>query len=1173
MLEFTILGPLSVRGSEGDIDVRGHRIRPLLARLLVADGQRVSVDLLIDELWGDSATDRTPSTLQSHISTLRRLVGVDRLRFVDGAYELRLAEGELDATSAAVESSDGRRAFQAGELRKAATLLYRALDRWYGEPLEDFAGSAWAVLEVSRLKELHTATLEVLHDVLLAQGEAQEVAQRAEQAVVLDPLRERLTAQLMLALYRCGRQADALKAFGNLRHRLDEELGLEPTRELFELEASILQQARELDWVVSESASRSARSEILKSVKQIQFPQEPGSTFFVGRESERQLLRSALKSAQQTARPTSVLLGGEPGVGKTSLALTMAREAHDSGANVLYGHCDRDLGPPFQPWREVMGQLMSSPSPALDAVLQRFHPVLGPLGLVDPANTETTAPDVDAYVLFGAVIELLRVAADERDLVLVLDDFQDADAQSIQILRKILMDRHSFVVLVLVTFRDSEVARASPFATLLADLRRIDTTERIVLKGLNDLELFSLLELEAGHRLDDGAIPLRDTLLAETNGNPFFVGELLRHLVETGALVQGADGRWGTEPGAIYRELPASLSEVIGERVARLGPWAVHTLSVAAVVGRNFELDVLALSTGEDPLELLGQLEVAMGASLVIDLGSGHFSFTHALVDRALYNELGPTRRALVHAQVATALEDIRGGDPTRSAEIALHWMRATLPRDANKALAASKAAADHALNNLAPSEAMRWYQEALDLIDEQHVPDERQRCEVLTGLGDAQRQIGDPAHRSTLLSAARRAIDLDDSALLVRAVLSNTRGFFAEAGHIDAERISVLEHAAIRTTNERSRERARVLALLAAELTFSTDRLRRRELADEALEIARECGDSATLVQVLNLRTAAIQDPDTADEVLANTAEALLLAETLRNPLVEGLAAGWRYFAAWQSVVRSETDRTWNKMRDSALTLGQPTTSWFVAFMGAHRATVNGDFDEAVQLAEEALKLGTDTGQPDAFNIYGGQILRISRETDKAEDILPIVEGVVTTSLEDVTARAMLARLYCDLGRLNEAYTCIEYQAVDPGGVVRNVFWACSLSLIADTVADLEWVEPAFTLFELLDPYAEQWDWVGPTSNGPIARVVGRLANLLGNQIRADGCFQRALSMSETMGSPLYVAHTRLDWGRALNQYGRRHEAQAHLERASSLADRYGLTLVGRLATDAYAP
>jgi len=1187
MFEFGILGPLVLRRDDEDIILSGMRRRWLLIRLLLSANQHVPAELLIEDLWEGEAPTGARSTIQSHISFLRRNLLADRLRYENGAYVLQVAEDELDAFLAARESRDGRRTLEVGRLEEAVDLLRRSLARWRGTPLADVRGVSWALPEVTRLDELQTTTLEALHDALLGQGRAQEVVLSAEPAVALHPLRERMWAQLMLALYRTDRQAEALRAFARLRKILGDELGLEPTRELVELETSILLHNPGLDWTPpiasriptggaisntpGDAGVRLPLPDTLAATSYGPFGRAP---MFIGREQESELLRQSLKVVTTEGHVRAVLIGGEPGIGKTHLAVTVANDAHSAGAIALYGRCDEDLGIPYQPWREALSHLLDHAPPSLDSLVERNSLALSTLGLLGPAMDVGGTQDVEIYVLFRAVLDLLAAMASiDCGLVLVLDDLHWADLQTLQLLRTLVTGTHRMPVLVIVTFRDSEIVSGTPFASLLADLRRDARVERINLKGLDGQELLSLLETEAGHDLDESVLPLRDALLSETGGNPFFVGEMLRHLIETGALIYDDIGGWASESELVSQDMPASLSEVIAERVARLGTLAAGILSIAAVIGREFEFDVLAAATETHRGVLLDELEKATKASILIDLGSGRFSFTHALVDRALYGQLSPTRRAFAHAHVAEAIASVSSNDPGRTAEIAHHWMKATVPQDGAKALSYAKQAADYALSRLAPDEAKRWYTEALGLLDQQGFDKEHLRCELLVGLGDAMRQCGDPAHRETLLLSARLAAEIDDTSLVVRAAIANTRGFFSEAGHVDTDKLAVLEDAERRTHGSSGSQRARVLGLLAAELAFSDQNERRRSVADEALASARETTDAATLVAVLNHRIVAIQSPDTLGEVLANTAEALRLADGVHNPLARSFAAGWRYLVAWQAVDRTEADRMWEIMEEAATALGQPTLRWLVAFMAAHRATVVGELAEAERLTEEALKFGMDTGQPDAFSVYGAQILRIARERDMAENFIPILEGVVASSPDDATARSMLARLYCDLGRVEEARGCVEKYVNSNFSIDRNVFWMCTLSLIADTLGDINWVEPALTLSELLRRYAGQWDWIGPTSNGPVARSAARLSVLVEDDGAADALFRQAVSISEAMRSPLHLAHSHLDWGRALVLRPGPHaklEARDHLEQAAKLADAKDLGLLRRLAATA---
>jgi hypothetical protein len=527
-----------------------------------------------------------------------------------------------------------------------------------------------------------------------------------------------------------------------------------------------------------------------------------------------------------------------------------------------------------------------------------------------------------------------------------------------------------------------------------------------------------------------------------------------------------------------------------------------------------------------------------------------------------------------MHSQVASAIETFASDDSTRAAELAHHWLNATVPRVVDKALEWTKRAGDRALSQLAPNEALRWYDEALALLERHATDDARTRCEILVGKGDAQRQSGDPDHRQTLLDAARLAIDLDETDLLVRAVLANTRGFFANAGNVDTERVELLEEAMRRTEGQADSRRARVVALLAAELTFGADYARRRELADEALALARSVGNQSALLTVLNYRFATVQTPDNLSEVLEESAEALRLADEVQNPVQLALARGMRYFAILQAADHASATALWFLMEASASELRQPTARWFERFLAAHRAMAAADLDGAKVMADEALSIGIETGQPDAFNIYGAQVIRIIRERDESASLIPVLEGAVAADPNDRPAVLTLSRLACDVGQLERARECVSPFVDDPRTFIPwDVFWLTCVSMIADTVTDLLWRDVGMTVFAALQPYADQCDWISPSAIGPVGRPLGRLAALLGLADEADNSFAQALAFSEALESPLYVAQTYLDWGRVLveRKSKRDHDrGTSYLEHAGQLAASHGLLRVSRLGRDA---
>ena len=259
------------------------------------------------------------------------------------------------------------------------------------------------------------------------------------------------------------------------------------------------------------------------------------------------------------------------------------------------------------------------------------------------------------------------------------------------------------------------------------------------------------------------------------------------------ALVQDDTGRWTVVAPLADIGLPDSVRQVIANRVARLGPAAVRALASAALVGQEFDIDLVARVTGLDEDALLDVLEAAESAALIAELPgtTGRFRFSHGLIRHTLYADLGATRRARLHRGIAEALETVPGSEP-RVEELARHWLAATVPSHADKAADYARLAGERALAKLAPTDAVRWFETALDVLPS---GDDRSRVANLAGLGEAQRQMGDASFRETLLESARLARQAGDVACQVRSALANSRGEIPSgAGLIDYERIEVLE-------------------------------------------------------------------------------------------------------------------------------------------------------------------------------------------------------------------------------------------------------------------------------------------------------------------------------------------------------------------------------------------
>jgi predicted ATPase/class 3 adenylate cyclase len=902
----------------------------------------------------------------------------------------------------------------------------------------------------------------------------------------------------------------------------------------------------------------------------------------VGREIELASMVDAFKRVAADEGREVLLISGEAGLGKTTLVAETARGAFDAGACVLFGHCEEDLATPYQLFSEALGHYVThAPEDQLVAhvashgsELARLIPALASR-IPDLPPSKATDAETERYLLFAAVVGLCAAASKNQPLMLVLDDLQWADKASLQLLRHLTASELAMRVLVLGTYRDGQLSHADALRETLGVLRRYDRVSRIELVGLDDNGVVAFMEAAAGHRLDDAAVGLAHAVYRETDGNPFFVSEVLRHLAETGAISRDATGRWMAEGSSEQVALPDSVREVIGGRVVRLGQDAERVLSMAAVIGRDFDLDLLACATSTSENELLDVLDAATAAALVRELADtpGHYNFTHALIQHTLYMDLTLTRRARAHRQVGEALEALCGDRPgARVGQLARHWSSATQPGDLVKAIGYSRQAGDAALDALAPADALHYYAQALDLYPQATDPDPILALDLAIGLGTAQRQTGDPAFRDTLLHAARRAADLDDTEHLVAAALANDRGFFSAVGTVDTDKVEVLETALARIPTDHI-DRALVLANLCQELTFGSTLEERRALAEEALAIAESSGDDATIVRVLNHVSFPLLVPQLQEDSLSRSANALDRAERAGDPLLLFFAAGQRAAVAACSGDVDEQDRCLEIAGSLAEELDQPPLSWAHGIQRAKRALIAGDTDRAEALASEALQIGTDSGEPDAFAVFGLQILSASLQRGNMGDLAPIIEQATVDNPQIPGAVAALALAHIEGGRTDQARLLLEDFAATDFELVLDLTWLTTIvyySEVAIGCRDTRYAQP---LFDRLAPWADRLSHTEPTAEGPVSHYLGGLATVLGGYDEADAYFAQSAALSDRVGAKFFAARTDLSWGKLLAERsapGDNEKAWHLLIKAHTVAAAHGYGNVERRAVAA---
>jgi class 3 adenylate cyclase len=900
---------------------------------------------------------------------------------------------------------------------------------------------------------------------------------------------------------------------------------------------------------------------------------------FVGRDPELERLHQLWKGVSAGDRRLA-LVAGEPGIGKTRLAAELAGLVHAEGAVVLAGRCDEDLGVPYQPFVEALRLYVThTDAEGLAAglgrhggELVRLVPEIANLvsGLPEPLRSD---PETERYRLFDAVAAWLGALSGEAPVLLIVDDLQWAAKPTLLLLRHVLRSPEPAHVLVLGTFRDTELSRTHPLTELLADLRRSACVERLSLPGLDTAAVATFLERAAGQDLTDQREQLARVVQEETEGNPFFVVEVLRHLFETGAFEQ-RDGRWVTAGAIEELGIPEGVRDVVGRRLARLSDTANQVLTVAAVVGPEFEPAVVAAAGDLPEVDLLAALDEAVAARLVRDAGgvTPRYRFAHAIVRVTLYDELSSARRVVLHRRVASAIEEVHANHlDDHLPALAHHYARAAAPAgETAKAVEYATRAGDRALAQLAHDEAVAYYRQALELLTMADGSGEETRLDLLVSLGEAEQRAGDPASRRTLFEAAGLARELGDPAALARAALANSRGvMFAAAGWVDEELVAVLEDALDIAGPTDSAMRARLLAKLGLELHFGpADRDRRVSLSDQALAIARRLDDPPTLAAVLLPRYSTIWAPGNWDERLANLDELDKVVARLRDPVMTCHARSFRYRLMMEVAEIVEADRALDEFAALADELGQPVIRWLVGWPRTARLALAGRLAEAERAAVETMELGVATGQVDAGAIYAYGLVPVRFQQGRLAEFEPQFRDTIEQS--GVTLPLVLAiraLIDAELGRGDSARRALESMGASGfAGCPVDVTWPVAMAMWAEVAAAVGHSQSAAVLREALSPYRDRLANMTSIIMGTVAFHLGLLATTIGDFDTAGSDFAHAEAIEERIGAPTWLARTRLEWARMLLRRsgpGDTERARDLLTQAFDAAREFGLLRV----------
>jgi class 3 adenylate cyclase len=711
--------------------------------------------------------------------------------------------------------------------------------------------------------------------------------------------------------------------------------------------------------------------------------------------------------------------------------------------------------------------------------------------------------------------------------------------------------------MVLGTYRDVELRRQHPLAQALGELNRENLSHRVLLRGLTENDVRRFVEVTAGTIPPDALVA---AVYKETEGNPFFVNEIVRLLVADGRLENAESvSSWSVT-------IPQSVKEVVGRRLDRLSDECNRTLTIGAVIGREFGLRLLEKVSEVKGDRLLEVLEEAMGARVIAELPRSidQYWFSHALIRETLYEELGTTRRIRLHRQIGEALEelDAEGNLP----QLAYHFAEAAPAGDIDKAVGFARNAGVRAIAQYAWEDAITQFERALQVLELQTPPDETLKCDMLMALGDAIFGAGDAQRAQEVYrQAVELARRLGDSERLALAALAYSQPW--SVGTMDQTVVGFVREALAVTPEQDSVLRARLLSRLGRELYFGqlaeSDRLR-----EEAVEVARRVGDKRTLVEVLyNKWFGVTNELEGAEERRAEVIEVMQLANELNDLTMIGFC---RFALITNEMILGNSAAAYEEIDKYSRTAEEsrmPLWLWQSALTRAMRVMFEGPIPEAEAAALSAFALGQKANPDVAAQMFGAQIYALRREQGRLPEMESSVKGFVQMYPAIPAWRTALAFHYAELGMLDQARAEFDILASDNfSAFPRDGNWPIAMGLLAETAAYLGDRERSQYLYDQLLPVADRCIIVGACVDcyGPSHRLLALLAATMERWDDSERHFEDAIALNEGMKAGRFAGwtfHQCADMLLRRDGPGDREKSLSLLSQALDVAERLGLT------------
>ncbi|MDX1888659.1 BTAD domain-containing putative transcriptional regulator [Mycolicibacterium sp. 050158] len=1100
-MRYRLLGPLQVvhaapaNDTEVLVDVGPRKQRAVLAVLLLARGSVVSVDRLIDAVWGDDVPASATASLQAYVSNLRRAlrgggtgsqVATPIVRQSPGYY-LAVGPDDVDLTVFGAFLGRAAAAIEASRWEGALAETDTALALWRGPFLEDLGDEPWVAPEAALAEQLRRDCLDYRISALLALGRIPAALSAATQLSAADPLSDRGCWLHVLSLYRAGRTSDALAAFTRHARMLDDEMGLQPGAELRDLQTAILRQAPELAaWPRQPEWTGAAQvATPTGHVAPVTSQETPPRASLVGRDRELSTVASLLDDVAAGATRWLVL-SGPPGIGKTRLAEEVAARVVDGGGRVVWVGCPDESGtPPWWPMRQLVRALGGDADELLRV----------------PANAD---PDIARFQVYERIQSLLESVGDVR--AVVVDDVQWADSASTGCLAYIAGALREHPVALVVTVRDGE---PSPeLRRLLGTVARGPHNRHLEVPALSSRDVAALATQVADEVVTDAEAA---TLAVRTGGNPFFVCEYAR---------LPRDERQGNE-------IPVAVKAVLDRRFAGLDPAVLQMLRTAAVVGDEVDVPVLAKATGLDIDTLADYLDEAADERIVVPSHAGDgYAFAHGLLREQLMASLPALRRQRLHAKIAEVLQDGVGADAlTRRAQ---HLVAAQPLVEPDVVVRACRRAAEDAAQRWSSDIAATWWQAALDAYDRLPVAarDDEERDALTVAMLDAHSRAG--RGRLVLqtveqqLTEALRAGRTATAGRVASALLRASGGWpWLAPGEDPGELLVLLERSA-EVADRDAGAGARVLAALAVGHCYDPDPAVPAAHLDHAQRLAETTGDSDVVADVLVGQLITYSGVATHSEQALAWSDRLNVLQHSRSREDRVIANSVCTMAAMNLGDVDETIRRLAAGIEGSEEMQLPVLRAQLRWMEAVLAVWRGDFAEAKRHHGIAAYVHEQT---ELYGAGSGLMAEVSLLRETGGPIDPQWQAMAATP--ETGGQDMLNLVRAAL------LTVADGPEVATAGETILAEWLATrerphvwttlghLALLAHLAADGGHAHYARPLIEELEPFGDRVAVIGQIGVvGPVALATARLRWLLGDRAHAAGDLESAREMGRRTGA-----------------------------------------------------